>query len=78
MNDNTICYCVQDATVKMYLDAGAPASKLVLGVGLYGRTFLLADPTNPGINAPAQSTAFAGPYTREDGFLGYNEVFLQY
>lgn len=64
----------QDATIKLYLSSGAPPNKLVLGLGLYGRTFLLKDPSNPGINAPAHPTAFAGRYTREDGFLGYNEV----
>ncbi|KAK3872392.1 hypothetical protein Pcinc_022519 [Petrolisthes cinctipes] len=64
-----------DATLKMYLDSDAPPNKLVLGVGLYGRTFLLTDPNNPGISAPANTaSAFAGPYTREDGFLGYNEI----
>ncbi|KAG7160183.1 chitinase 2-like 3 [Homarus americanus] len=63
-----------DTTVKLYLKSGAPAHKLVLGVGLYGRTFLLSDPANVGISAPALSSAFAGPYTREDGFLGYNEI----
>uniref|UniRef100_A0A0P4WCZ4 chitinase n=2 Tax=Scylla olivacea TaxID=85551 RepID=A0A0P4WCZ4_SCYOL len=63
-----------DASVQLYLDSGAPPHKLVLGLGLYGRTFLLRDASNPGINAPSHSTAFAGPYTREDGFLGYNEI----
>nr|AKP18004.1 chitinase 6 [Eriocheir sinensis] len=63
-----------DATIKLYLSSGAPPNKLVLGLGLYGRTFLLRDPVNPGISAPSHSTAFAGQYTREDGFLGYNEI----
>uniref|UniRef100_A0A2P2HWG6 chitinase n=1 Tax=Hirondellea gigas TaxID=1518452 RepID=A0A2P2HWG6_9CRUS len=61
-------------SVDYYLKKGVPPRKLVLGLGLYGRTFLLTDPANPAIAAPAQSTAFAGPYTREDGFLGYNEI----
>ena len=26
------------------------------------------------MGARARSTSFAGPYTREDGFLGYNEI----
>ncbi|XP_071534026.1 probable chitinase 2 [Panulirus ornatus] len=67
-------YLNVDATVKLYLDSGAPPHKLLLGVGLYGRTFLLSDITNPGISSPSLPTAFAGPYTREDGFLGYNEI----
>lgn len=27
-----------------------------------------------GMGAPARSTSFAGPITREAGFLGYNEI----
>lgn len=65
---------LQDATIQLYLSSGAPRNKLVLGVALYGRTFLLGDAASTGIGAPAHSTAFAGPYTREDGMLGYNEV----
>lgn len=61
-------------SVEYYLKNGVPPSKLVLGVGFYGRTFLLRDPTNPAVAAPSKTTAFAGPYTREDGFLGYNEI----
>lgn len=26
------------------------------------------------MGARSRSTSFAGPYTREDGFLGYNEI----
>ncbi len=26
------------------------------------------------MGAKAKSTSFQGPYTREDGFLGYNEI----
>lgn len=73
-SDNGCLSPLQDASIKQYLSSGAPPNKLVLGLGLYGRTFLLRDPSNPGISAPSHSTAFAGKYTREDGFLGYNEV----
>ncbi|KAL7640813.1 UNVERIFIED_CONTAM: hypothetical protein RMT77_009088 [Armadillidium vulgare] len=61
-------------SVHYYLSQGAPPEKFVLGLGLYGRTFLLTNSSNPGIGAPARKSAFAGPYTREDGFLGYNEI----
>ncbi|XP_063595450.1 oviduct-specific glycoprotein-like [Penaeus indicus] len=61
-------------TVKMYLDAGAPPEKVVLGLGFFGRSYLLQDPASNSIGAPSLPTAFAGPYTKEDGFLGYNEI----
>ncbi|MCL4137154.1 UNVERIFIED_CONTAM: hypothetical protein GTU68_058097, partial [Idotea baltica] len=63
-------------SVRYYLERGADPEKFVLGLGLYGRTFLLTNSSNPGIGAPARKSAFAGPYTREDGFLGFNEVGL--
>ncbi|XP_069998754.1 uncharacterized protein [Penaeus vannamei] len=61
-------------TVMMYLDAGAPPEKVVLGLGFFGRSYLLQDPTNNGFGAPTLTSAFAGPYTKEEGFLGYNEI----
>ncbi|XP_069998755.1 probable chitinase 2 [Penaeus vannamei] len=62
------------STLKVYLDEGAPPEKLVLGLGFYGRTFNLADPQENGIAAPTLTTALAGPYTKEEGFMGYNEI----
>ncbi|XP_063595451.1 probable chitinase 2 [Penaeus indicus] len=62
------------STLKVYLDEGAPPEKLVLGVGFYGRTFNLQDPQDNGIAAPTLTTALAGPYTKEEGFMGYNEI----
>lgn len=45
-----------------------------MGVPLYGRNFALANvaETKPGSkhNGPGQ----AGPYTRQGGFIGYNEI----
>ncbi len=57
-----------------WLDKGAPPSKLVLGLGLYGRAFTLENEQNtlPGSNATG--AAKSGKYTREDGFLSYYEV----
>lgn len=55
------------------MDAGAPAEKLILGVGVYGRTFTLKTDENK-LGAPASAAGSPGPYTREGGMLGYNEV----
>lgn len=59
---------------------GAPPQKLVMGLPLYGRTFLLPDPLlaspkrTPRLGNVARNFGFQGPFTRENGFMGYNEV----
>ena len=64
----------QDYAVRLWHDLGAPFDKLVLGIGTYGRGFTLSDASNTGLYAPASQPSPAGPYTREAGILGYNEV----
>lgn len=41
---------------------------------LYGRGFTLDSSVNFGYYAPAQYPIAAGPYTRQEGTWGYNEV----
>lgn len=43
-------------------------------MGLYGRSFTLQRAESNGLNASAPQKGRAGPYTREPGSLGYNEV----
>lgn len=43
-------------------------------MGTYGRSFTLQRAENNGLGAPAPQKGQAGPYTREAGSLGYNEV----
>ncbi|XP_018570991.1 probable chitinase 2 [Anoplophora glabripennis] len=70
-------------SINYMLKLGAPASKLVMGIPLYGRTFILEDPISPSpkrkprLGAIAGSTGFQGPYTRENGFMGYNEICVE-
>jgi Glycosyl hydrolases family 18. len=45
-----------------------------MGIGTYGRSFTLSGQAQCALGAPANGAGHAGPYTREAGFLGYNEV----
>ncbi|XP_078035249.1 chitotriosidase-1 isoform X3 [Augochlora pura] len=63
-----------NSSVHYWLSQGAPADKLVVGIPSYGRTFTLANPNNNDIGAPTYGPGTAGPYTREAGMLGYNEI----
>jgi len=64
-------------TLAYLLKKGADPKKTVLGVPLYGRAYTLVNPNSNKMGAPAKETAFQGPYTREDGFLGYNEICIE-
>lgn len=44
----------------------------MLGLPFYGRTFKTVAEGN--VNDASDGVGFRGPYTREDGFLGYNEI----
>jgi len=60
--------------VRFYTKMGAPRQKLVLGMPFYGRTFNLEDSSLRDVGARSNGSGFQGPYTRENGFLGYNEI----
>ncbi|XP_063537837.1 acidic mammalian chitinase-like [Cydia strobilella] len=61
-------------SVHVWINNGASPSKLLLGLGAYGRTFTLTSLDNTGIGAPFDGPGVSGPYTVEDGFFGYNEL----
>lgn len=64
----------QDSAVQQWLQQGTPASKLVLGMPTYGRTFTLASPADTGVGASATGPGTPGPFTKEAGLLAYYEV----
>ena len=58
---------------------GIQAEKLVVGVPMYGRTFILESESKGVLGEPSSTQqGFQGPFTRTDGFLGYNEVRVNY
>lgn len=59
-------------SIEYFLKLGAPAHKLVMGLPFYGRTFITQGEGNLG--EESDEKGFQGPFTREDGFMGYNEV----
>ncbi|XP_011845880.1 PREDICTED: chitotriosidase-1 isoform X3 [Mandrillus leucophaeus] len=63
-----------DAAVQMWLQKGTPASKLILGMPTYGRSFTLASPSDTRVGAPATGSGTPGPFTKEGGILAYYEV----
>ncbi|KAF2899378.1 hypothetical protein ILUMI_06797 [Ignelater luminosus] len=62
------------ACINAWIERGASPKKLILGIGIYGRSYTLADPNNAAIGAPAIGAGLPGPYTSEAGMLGYNEI----
>ncbi|XP_050673657.1 probable chitinase 2 [Leptidea sinapis] len=64
-------------TTKYMMAHGVSPYKMVLGLPMYGRTFVLE---NPGVKSilfgvtAAKSVGFPGPFTKENGFMGYNEI----
>lgn len=52
---------------------GASPKKIVLGLPFYGRTFVSKTPTGD-FGDEADEAGFQGPYTKENGFMGYNEI----
>lgn len=57
-----------------WINLGAPPHKLVLGLGLYGRSFTLSSSSNTIVGAPAAGAGIAGTYTGEAGLLAFYEV----
>ncbi|XP_030240858.1 probable chitinase 10 [Drosophila navojoa] len=61
-------------SIHYWLDQGTPASKLVMGMPLYGQSFSLADPKARSLNDRSVGPGQAGTYTRAGGFLAYYEI----
>lgn len=62
--------------IDYYLNEGFPANKLLFGVPTYGRTFMLEDPKEHGVHAPAVSRGDGGPMLHKKGVYSYEESWL--
>nr|WBW70038.1 venom protein [Lampona murina] len=65
-----------DYAIQYWINQGADRKKIILGMGLYGRSFTLKDANNNGLGAPATGPGSPGEMTQEPGMLGYNEICL--
>ncbi|XP_020278606.1 probable chitinase 2 [Pseudomyrmex gracilis] len=64
-------------TITYLLQKGVPTKKLVLGLAMYGRTFILTKVPESNVDPiglTSLETSFKGPYTSEEGFMGFNEI----
>lgn len=62
------------ATVRAWIRAGAPPSKILFGIPFCGSDYQLVDSRQHGVGAPAVGNGLAGPYTKLAGFLSYLEI----
>ena len=52
-----------DKSFKIFIEAGVPAEKLVMGLPFYGRSWIMKSADKHGINMPVEGRARAGGYT---------------
>ncbi|KAF2895979.1 hypothetical protein ILUMI_10196 [Ignelater luminosus] len=63
-----------EACIDAWIKNGAAPEKLFLGVASFGHSFTLDNAANNRLGAPASQPGLPGPYTKQAGTLGYNEV----
>lgn len=63
--------------VNFWIQQGAPANKLMLGVPVYGRSFALTDRSSNGMGAPISGLGEAAEYTRNAGYMAYYEICIR-
>lgn len=61
------------SSIDLFVDAGAPIDKLILGIPFYGRTFVAANIEQSEIGDESEAEGFAGPFIGDKTLLGYNE-----
>ncbi|XP_055315783.1 probable chitinase 2 isoform X3 [Sitodiplosis mosellana] len=59
-------------TIDYLIKLGATPTKIVMGLPFYGRTFITK--LNGTFGDASNDDGFPGPYTKQNGFMGYNEI----
>jgi len=57
-----------------WIKGGAPPSKLVLGLAVYGHGWTLVNKADAGVGAAASGPSQPGPYSNAAGILTYAEI----
>ena len=65
-------------TVRLFLEAGVPAEKLVMGLPFYGRSWIMKSADKHGINMPVEGRARGGGYTYIKDSLVNKNGFVRY
>lgn len=61
------------SAVDLFINAGAPINKLILGIPFYGRSFVAKNIDHGSIGDLSEANGFAGPFINDTTFFGYNE-----
>ncbi|CAH0555523.1 unnamed protein product [Brassicogethes aeneus] len=72
--DDSVAFYNTNYSINYWISEGVPRRKIVMGMPLYGQSFMLGDEANNGLNAPAPGPGEAGEFTRAAGFLAYYEI----
>jgi len=70
-------YTIPDS-LKLWMDRGMPAEKIVFGFSTYGRSWTLTDPWEFGLYVDADGPGVKGQYSGLAGMLSYYEVCSQH
>lgn len=71
---DTYDYFNANFSINYWIEKGAPPSKLVMGMPLYGQAFTLEKASDNDVNSKITGPGTAGKYTRAAGFLAYYEI----
>lgn len=72
--DDQYDYFNSNFTINYWIQQGTPSRKIVMGLPLYGQSFVLSGGSNNGLNAPSYGGGDAGTFTRANGFLAFYEI----